>query len=223
MVNNIRSGRRIKSDVNLEPMTKGFLSKSYGKTTSASVRAHYDEWAASYNKEITENGYATPGRCAAALAQFSTDQTAPILDFGCGTGLSGLALKLAGFEVIDGLDLSADMLKVAKTTGTYRNLDMIEPNAALPTPDVPYANIAAIGVIGAGAAHISVFHLLMLALPKGGKLVFSLNDHALTDPDNEAAIAEWTNKGAAQLLFKEHGDHLPGIKLKSNVYVIEKT
>ena len=203
-------------------MTQGFLSKSYGKSTSASVRAHYDKWAATYNTEIAENGYATPGRCAAALARFSDDQAEPILDFGCGTGLSGLALKLAGFTVIDGLDLSADMLKVAKTIGLYRSLDVIEPNAALPSPDEPYANIAAIGVIGAGAAPISVFHLLMRALPKGGKLVFSLNDHTLGDPRNEAAITEWRNKGAAKLLFKEHGDHLPGIDLKSNVYVVEK-
>ena len=222
MVNHIGTGRRIKSGANLSPMTQGFLSKSYGKTTSASVRAQYDEWAASYNTEIAENGYATPRRCADALAQFVDDKTAPILDFGCGTGLSGLALKLAGFEMIDGLDLSADMLKVAKTTGTYRNLELIELNAALPTPDVPYANIAAIGVIGAGAAPISVFHLLMHALPNGGKLVFSLNDHALDDPKNEATIAEWIDKGAGQLLFKEHGDHLPGISLKSNVYVVEK-
>lgn len=203
-------------------MTQGFLNKSYGKSTAASVRAHYDEWAASYNKEITENGYATPGRCAAALAECVDDFTAPILDFGCGTGLSGLALKLAGFEVIDGHDISADMLRRADVTGTYRKLDVIEPNADLPNPKGTYANIAAIGVIGAGAAPISVFHLLMQALPKDGKLVFSLNDHALADPTNEGAICEWTDMGAARLLFKEYGDHLPGINMKSNVYVIEK-
>lgn len=203
-------------------MTNNFLRKSYGKSTLESVRSHYDQWAASYDTEITENGYATPGRCAAALSQFSDDKAAPILDFGCGTGLSGLALKLAGFETIDGLDLSADMLGGAKATGTYRNLDIIQPNAAWPHPDGTYANIAAIGVIGAGAAPITVFHVLMRNLPTGGKLVFSLNDHALADPKNEGAISEWTDCAAAHLLFKEHGDHLPGIDLKSNVYVIEK-
>lgn len=203
-------------------MTNNFLRKSYGKSTLESVRSHYDEWAASYDIEITENGYATPDRCAAALSQFSDDMAAPILDFGCGTGLSGLALKFAGFETIDGLDLSADMLSGAKATGTFRNLDIIEPNAALPHPDGTYANIAAIGVIGAGAAPITVFHALMRTLTTGGKLVFSLNDHALADPKNEGAIAEWTDCAAAHLLFKEHGDHLPGINLKSNVYVIEK-
>ena len=82
--------------------------------------------------------------------------------------------------------------------------------------------MSAIGVIGAGAAPISVLHTLMRALPRGGKLVFSFNDHALEDPRNESGVAEWTDCGAARLLFKEHGPHLPGIDLKSTVYVLEK-
>ena len=83
--------------------------------------------------------------------------------------------------------------------------------------------MAAIGVIGAGAAPISVLHTLMRKLAPGGKLVFSFNDHALEDPANEAGLAEWTDTGAAVLLFKEHGPHLPGINLGSNVYVLERT
>ncbi|MEM6374286.1 MAG: methyltransferase domain-containing protein, partial [Pseudomonadota bacterium] len=139
---------------------------------------------------------------------------------GCGTGLSGLALKLAGFETIDGLDLSAEMLDLARSKDVYRHLDQIEAGADLPKKD--YMLCAAIGVIGAGAAPISVLHTLMRALPRDGRLVLSFNDHALEDPANEAGIAEWTDPGAARLLFKEHGPHLPGIGLKSNVYVLEK-
>ena len=81
---------------------------------------------------------------------------------------------------------------------------------------------AAIGVIGAGAAPIAVLHTLMNALPRDGKLVFSFNDHALQDPSNEGGVAEWTDCGAARLLFRESGDHLPGIGLNSNVYILEK-
>lgn len=204
-------------------MTDGYLNKSYGKSDAASIRAHYDGWASSYDQEIAENGYATPRRCADALAKFAPDATAPLLDFGCGTGLSGLALRLAGFEVIDGLDLSADMLKQAEQTSVYRALNVIDAGANLPSPAGHYTNIAAIGVIGAGAAPLSTLHMLMKALPQAGKLVFSFNDHALSDPSSEGAICEWTDCGAARLLFKEHGDHLPGIDLKSNVYIIEKS
>ncbi len=197
-----------------------FLDKAYSARDAASTRRLYDDWAASYEAEVGENGYATPARCAAALKAQVDDLTAPILDFGCGTGLSGLALKLAGFSTIDGVDLSPEMLDGARSKQVYRNLDQIDADAALPRTS--YTAIAAIGVIGAGAAPISVLHTLMRALPKGGKLVFSFNDHALQDPLNESGIAEWTDCGAAHLLFREHGAHLPGINLNSTVYVLEK-
>ena len=203
-------------------MSTDFLNKAYKARDAASTRTLYDDWSASYDAEVEKNGYATPGRCAAALAQFIPDQSAPILDFGCGTGLAGLALRLAGFEQIDGLDLSEEMLAQASEKGIYRNLAQIEAHAPMPHKPGDYTAIAAIGVIGAGAAPISVFHTLMNALAKGGKLVFSFNDHALEDPANEAAVTEWLDCGAAHLLFKEHGPHLPGIDLNSTVYVIEK-
>ncbi|MEP6064986.1 MAG: class I SAM-dependent methyltransferase, partial [Paracoccaceae bacterium] len=157
-----------------------------------------------------------------ALKQFTQDLSQPILDFGCGTGLSGLALGLAGFETIDGVDLSAEMLQSAKEKGVYSTLSQIEAGETLPFADGAYDMIAAIGVIGAGAAPISILHVLMRKLPAGGKLVFSFNDHALDDPANEGGLSEWTDTGAARLLFKEHGDHLPGIDLGSNVYVVER-
>lgn len=199
----------------------GFLDKAYQARDAASTRALYDDWAASYETEVGENGYATPGRCAEALKSCAQAMTTPVLDFGCGTGLSGLALKRAGFDTIDGVDLSAEMLEGARAKGVYRHLDQINAGAPLPRKD--YTLCAAIGVIGAGAAPISVLHTLMKALPRDGRLVFSFNDHALQDRANEAGIAEWTDCGAARLLFRETGPHLPGIGLKSNVYVLEKT
>ncbi|MEM1372580.1 MAG: methyltransferase domain-containing protein [Pseudomonadota bacterium] len=198
----------------------GFLDKVYDARDAASTRTLYDDWSATYEAEVAANGYATPGRCADALAQVIPEKIMPILDFGCGTGLSGLALKLAGFAVLDGVDLSEDMLKGAAEKGVYRTLSTIEADDPIPPG---YSIYAAIGVIGAGAAPISVLHDIMRALPVGGHFVFSFNDHALEDPSNEGAIAEWTDCGAARLVFKEYGDHLPGINLKSNVYILEKT
>lgn len=204
-------------------MTDKYLTKAYGTRDSASIRQLYDDWARSYDAEVGENGYATPGRCAQALKAGMTDLTAPILDFGCGTGLSGLALKLAGFSVIDGVDLSSDMLAQAREKNLYRTLNQIEANAPLPHRPGDYAAIAAIGVIGVGAAPISVFDTLMDGLESGGKLVFSFNDHALEDLNHEAKVQGYLDRDEAVLLFKEYGDHLPGIGLKSNVYVIEKS
>lgn len=201
-------------------MTEQFLDKVYEARDEDETRAIYDAWAASYEAEIADNGYATPGRCAKALAAVMPDKSTPILDFGCGTGLSGLALKLAGFETIDGIDLSAEMLKAAREKGVYRTLSQVSGQPEISKGS--YAAIAAIGVIGSGAAPISVFDTLMHALARNGKFVFSFNDHTLEDPVYEARIREWTDCGAARLLSREHGPHLPGRNMMSNVYVLER-
>ncbi len=200
-------------------MIDTFLDKAYTARDADSTRALYDNWSASYEDEIGKNGYATPARCADALASFAPDKTLPLLDFGCGTGLAGLALKLAGFGVIDGVDLSSQMLEQARAKDIYRQLTQIEPDAEL---SGEYALISAVGVIGAGAAPVSTLDTLLHALPSDGLLVFSFNDHALDDPENIARLNEWLDCGAARLLFSEHGDHLPEINMGSNVYVVQK-
>ena len=101
-------------------MSEKFLDKAYGLETPEATLEHYDQWAASYDAEIAENGYATPGRIAQALAQYQSDMSEPVLDFGCGTGLSGMALTRAGFTTLDGIDLSAEMLEQAAARGIYR-------------------------------------------------------------------------------------------------------
>lgn len=200
----------------------GFLDKAYAPRGADDTRKLYDEWAASYDSEVAENGYATPPRCAEALARHLTDRAAPVLDFGCGTGLSGIALRAAGFTVLDGVDLSADMLEQARSKSIYRKLALAEAGDPPPGETGSYAAIAAIGVIGAGAAPISVFDTLMAALAPGGLLVWSFNDHALEDPENEGKLNRYLDAGKARLLFQEYGPHLPKIGIKSSVYVAEK-
>ena len=204
-------------------MTEKFLEKTYGCETPDATRDHYDKWAATYDAEISENGYATPARCAAALARHLTDTSAPILDFGCGTGLSGVALAARGFTAIDGIDPAAGMLAQAERRGLYRRLVHIEPGAAIPAKPSDYAAIAAIGVIGVGAAPPSVIDQIAAVLAPGGLLVFSLNDHALADAACATKRDTVLTQGTFRQVDESYGDHLPGINLKSSVYVFEKT
>lgn len=200
-------------------MSENFLEKVYEARDADSTRALYDNWSATYETEVAANGYVTPARSVEALAQFAADKSLPLLDFGCGTGLVGLALKLAGFKTIDGVDLSAEMLAKARGKGVYRTLTQIEANAPL---EGDYPLMSAVGVIGAGAAPISALDTLLRALPTGGLLVFSFNDHALAEPENTGRLNEWLDCGAARLLFCEHGAHLTESGMKSTVYVVEK-
>ncbi|QBY00451.1 methyltransferase domain-containing protein [Rhodophyticola sp. CCM32] len=199
-------------------MSDGYLKDVYDLDGPGAVRSYYDKWARTYDAEVGENGYATPARCAAALKATGLPLTAPILDMGCGTGLSGVALAAQGFATLDGCDLSPEMLEQARAVGVYRDLfpaDAVPPH--------PYAAIAAVGVIGPGAAPPDLFDTCLALLDPGGRLVFSFNDHALDIPDYPAKLQTARDSGAVRLLFEEHGDHLPGIGIKSTVYVLEKT
>ncbi|WP_170403179.1 class I SAM-dependent DNA methyltransferase [Ruegeria arenilitoris] len=204
-------------------MSEKFLKNTYDLNTPQETQAHYQKWAASYEDEVAEHGYATPGRVAEALWSKLPQPDTPILDYGCGTGLSGVALHKVGYRAIDGVDPTPEMLKGAAAKGVYRNLAAIDITDPNPLETGAYKAIAAIGVIGAGAAPPQTFDMLMKVLPKGGLLAFSFNDHTLDDPCYTGRLNEWLDMGAARLLFREHGPHLPGLDLKSDVYIVEKT
>jgi len=201
-------------------MSEKFLDKVYGTSaTPEAMRSLYDDWATGYDSEVGENGYATPARVAEALARHMADRHAPILDFGCGTGLSGAALEAAGFSLIDGCDLSAEMLKEADAKGCYRRTWQVEGRDPIPTG---YTTIAATGVISVGAAPIETYDAILDVLPSGGLLALSFNDHTLDDPTFEGKLRARADDGTTRILFQEYGPHLPGIGLKSNVYVVAK-
>ncbi|WP_170330050.1 class I SAM-dependent DNA methyltransferase [Ruegeria arenilitoris] len=203
-------------------MSDNNFKDAFNLDTPESTRAHYQKWASSYDAEVGANGYATPGRVAEALWSAMPEPQTPVMDYGCGTGLSGEALRSVGFQVIDGIDPTPQMLEGAEAKGIYRALSTFEITDPNPLKEGAYKVIAAIGVISVGAAPPEVFDLLMRALPRNGLLAFSFNDHTLTDKSYTTRLNDWLDMGAARLLFREYGPHLPGMDLKSEVYVVEK-
>ena len=202
-------------------MAKSFLKDVYSGDTNDS-RELYASWAATYDEEVQKNGYVTPKRIANALKDVVTDKSDFILDYGCGTGLSGYALQAVGFENIDGLDVSQEMVSLAEEKAIYRNLKVFDPSTEIPINPNQYKIITAIGVIGAGAAPLQVFDSLFALLPQNGLFAFSFNDHTLNDPSYEEKVKSCLNKGHATMLHKSYGNHLPKANLKSNIYILKK-
>jgi predicted TPR repeat methyltransferase len=203
-------------------MAQGFLDRVYRTEGAEEMRRLYDDWATQYDADLRAAGYATPGRVSAALALAIDDPARPILDFGCGTGLSGEALAAAGFTTIDGVDVSEGMLEVARAKGLYRALDAIGDDDAMTDRAGRYAAAAAIGVIGSGAAPLAAFDRVWALLPAGGLFGFSFNDNTLQDPAYEAHVTALVDSGAARVRFREHGDHVPAEGVGALVCVLEK-
>lgn len=203
---------------------QGFLGKAYALRSADETHALYAKWAVSYEDEIRANGYVTPNRCAQALSEVAGDKHAPLLDLGCGTGLSGEALKSQGFTTIDGSDFSQEMLDVAKSkTGVYRTLTLTDLAAPLPFSRAQYTNVAAVGVFSPGHAPAEMIARVVALLPSAGSFVFSLNDHALTDRRYVECIDELAGAQTVDIAFKEHGEHLPAQGIGAVVYVLRRT
>lgn len=170
-------------------MTQRYFDKVYHAKSPGETRALYADWAESYDEEVAEQGYVTPSRAAGLLAEVVTNKSTPILDFGCGTGLSGKALASEGFTCIDGLDISEGMIAKARETGVFRHLTTFDPDSEPPLVKGAYDIIVAVGVIGAGAAPISIANKIIDTLPPGGLFVISFNDHTLADPECSATTS----------------------------------
>lgn len=96
------------------------------------LAAFYADWAAYYDEDVATHDYGLPPtmvqtlRLAASVdgstARYA-DRTLRVLDAGCGTGLVGVELHAAGYTDLHGVDLSHEMVEVARERGIYRSLE----------------------------------------------------------------------------------------------------
>jgi len=81
------------------------------------VRSGYGEWVATYEQTVED---AMDIELLAALE--SVRWEGEVADLGCGTGRTGAWLAERGVEAIDGVDLTPEMLAVARERGVHRKL-----------------------------------------------------------------------------------------------------
>jgi predicted TPR repeat methyltransferase len=186
------------------------------------TRTLYDGWAESYDAELARAAYAAPDRVARALAAHATDPTAPLLDIACGTGVSGEALRAAGFTCLDGADFSPDMLARAAAKGIYRDLVRDDLSGPWPFPSGAHANITAVGAISPHHLPAEVLAAAAAALPPGGCLAFSFADLAHRDPAYSGALAALLDAGDVEPVFREWGPHLPDEDMRAEVVVLRR-
>src|SRR5439155_10121717 len=83
------------------------------------VRSGYGEWVATYERTVED------AMDVALLDRLGTPPWPSLhlaADLGCGTGRTGAWLQAHGVPAIDGVDLTPEMLAVARSKGIYRRL-----------------------------------------------------------------------------------------------------
>jgi predicted TPR repeat methyltransferase len=174
------------------------------------TRGLYDDWAARYDSDMEAAGVIGPSRLVDMLIALDAPRDAPVLDFGCGTGLCGVALAEAGFTDIVGQDISEGMIARARGKGVYRDLTVVDPDAPVRIPE-DVRVVTACGAICVGAAPAPVLGRVARAMEPDGLLMVTLNDDTIRDPDHVGELAKLQIDGVLRIERSEYGPQLPAL------------
>ena len=151
----------------------------------------YRDWAKKYDYDNDHVlGTVSQSKSVNLLSTRLKDKTAKIIDVGCGTGLVGEKLKAKDFIYFDGLDISKDMLSIAKSRG-YRNLFLGSLNKQLPVFDDAYDAAMCIGVFTHGHVSSDRFNELCRIVKPGGYVCFTINEGVFEKYGFKEMIAEF--------------------------------
>jgi predicted TPR repeat methyltransferase len=140
------------------------------------VRDLFDQYAPRFDADLEGRlGYRTPALLAELLhaAGIAADGTRRVLDLGCGTGLSGIALRPFARR-LEGLDLSPRMLAEARARGLYDALHEADLVEFLARPRGGFDLLAAADVLNYLGDLGPALAGMARALPAGGLAAFSI-------------------------------------------------
>ncbi|MGE3275020.1 MAG: L-histidine N(alpha)-methyltransferase [Vicinamibacterales bacterium] len=189
--------------------------RAYGARTRDDLKALYKEWAESYDKDHAQVGFFGHRLTAEVLARHTTrHDVARVLDAGAGTGAAGEALHALGFRRLVAVDLSEDMIDVARRKGVYRETlvaDLSVPLDAFAAGSFDAAIL--VGVFSYGQAPPETLDEILRLVRPGGVVAFTMR----TDFFDEDAMGvrsrmeSFEERGLwKQLEVTEPAPYLPG-------------
>jgi predicted TPR repeat methyltransferase len=206
-------------------MSGEHLERAHAAADEAELAEAYARWAADYDRETLAMGYCLPWLVAGWVARHVPSVAGPLLDAGCGTGLSGPALVALGYDGIEGLDISEEMLAIAASRGVYRRLECAALGRALPWPDDHFAAFLSAGVFAEGHAPVSALDELVRITRPGGHAILTVRESVIASGGFERRFAELEATGIWQRLeasppFRAFAIAEPDFKVRAYVFRI---
>lgn len=184
---------------------QSFLDRVFAAKSPDESRKLYDQWASSYDADMQKWSFTAP-RIIAQLAQ-KYIETSPgeacVVDAGCGSGLVGTELAKLGFKAVDGLDLSDGMLKVARNTGAYRNLNIADLTQRLEAKDGAYDALVCSGTFTHGHLGPGPLPEFARIVKVGGILVVTILETFWKEGKFEEVVKKLEDDGKVQVLENE--------------------
>lgn len=155
------------------------LKGAYNLSTPDDNKKYYEGFAPFYDSVFVKDlGYTYPTVVANLLIKKFTIE-GPICDIGCGTGLVANEIKKkAPNAVIDGIDISQDMIQISREKNLYRNLIELNLEGPLDSLLQNYSAVVSAGTFTHGHLDAETLKRLISHFNSGTKFVIGINfDH----------------------------------------------
>ena len=185
-----------------------FVSEAYNLDNDVKIVDFYSKWADEYDHQMIDVlGYTSPITVAQLLCDYLPDKNARIFDIGCGTGLTCKFLHQQGYDHLDGVDLSPDMVRVAQDRNIYRHVRVADVNQPFAIVGGSYDAVVCSGTFTHGHVGSEPLDEIFRVLKPGGILVCTVHNDLWRARGFEAKFESLINTGAIECLFLEQGNY----------------
>ena len=202
-----------------------FLQSIHAVSSPDECGAIYDEWAKTYDTDVRHASvdYVAPAMTARAVVAADGNITGSILDAGCGTGLVGVALSQAGAKNIDGIDISPGMLTVARRTGVYNELSIVDMSKVMEKQDRSYDVVTCVGTFTEGhVGPVPALRELVRVVKKDGLVVSTVVDDVWVSGGYEAEVERLGAVGAVDILSTANGEYRRGTDMRARMVILKR-
>ena len=172
------------------------------------IKKVYQDWAVQYDKDNDDLlGTVSQPNAVDLLNSHMNDKNIEIVDIGCGTGLVGKFLQNKGYLYYDGLDISEEMLEIAKSRG-YRHLSVGSLQHKLPYENDTYDAVFCVGVFTHGHVNSNGLDELIRITKKDGFIIFTINEGVYEDYQFDKKIPLMEKEGLIKIIYFEKKDYM---------------
>jgi len=152
--------------------------------------------------------------------EYIKDKSLRIIDVGCGTGLVGVELEKGGFSNFDGIDISQEMIDIAKQRG-YSKLFIGSLNDSLPCKDNEYDAALCVGVFTHGHVGSDRLDELVRIVKPGGIICFTVNEGVYDSYGFDSKIKNLESTNIWKILEIRKSDYMTKKNIKG-IYCVVK-
>ena len=181
----------------------------------------YKEWAPAYDHD-NDNllGTVSQPLSVQIFQEYIKDKSLRIIDVGCGTGLVGVELEKGGFSNFDGIDISQEMIDIAKQRG-YSKLFIGSLNDSLPCENNEYDAALCVGVFTHSHVGSDRLNELIRIVKSGGIICFTVNEGVYDSYGFDSKIKNLESTNIWKILEIRKSDYMTKKNIKG-IYCVVK-